>query len=367
MDQNLSIFSFFSGCGILDLGFEQAGYNVVFVNEFSKAFLEAYQYSRAKMGTAKPTYGYANTDVNVFLNEQKNVLKSYISKEREAEHLVGFIGGPPCPDFSVGGKNRGKDGENGKLSLSYVQLICEMGPDFFLFENVKGLWRTARHREFYEELKIKLSKAGYALTERLTNALEFGVPQDRDRIILIGIKKSHLKEHHIADFPWQRYIKYDLATTKALPWPDFSKFEENSTSACPDGIPEELTCEYWFRQNQVDTHPNAQQHFKPKAGLERMKTIQEGDSNKKSFKRIHRWRYSPTVAYGNNEVHLHPYHARRLSVAEAMALQSLPQEFCLPCDMTLSNCFKTIGNGVPYLLALGIAKSLKDYLNEVIE
>ena len=364
MKKKLSIFSFFSGCGILDLGFDKAGYYIVFVNEYSKAFLQAYKYSREQMGMAQPKYGYANTDVNIFLNEEKDTLKSHIAKERQANNLVGFIGGPPCPDFSVGGKNRGRDGENGKLSLSYVQLICEMEPDFFLFENVKGLWRTARHREFYEELKTTLSDAGYALTERLTNALEFGVPQDRDRIILIGVKKSKLKNQHIANFPWQKYIKYDLATIKTLPWPEFSPFIEGSSTVCPDGIPEELTCEFWFRKNDVSKHPNSIQHFKPKAGLERMKTIQEGDSNKKSFKRIHRWRYSPTVAYGNNEVHLHPYHARRLSVAEAMALQSLPKDFCLPLEMTLSNCFKTIGNGVPYLLALGIAKALKDYLND---
>ena len=83
-----------------------------------------------------------------------------------------------------------------------------------------------------------------------------------------------------------------------------------------------------------------------------MQTIPEGDSNKKSYKRIHRWRYSPTVAYGNNEVHLHPYKERRLSVAEAMALQSLPKEFALPQSMTLTNCFKTIGNGVCQCLAL---------------
>ena len=56
-------------------------------------------------------------------------------------------------DFSIAGKNKGRDGINGKLSSSYVKLIANMKPDFFLFENVKGLWRTARHREYFEELK----------------------------------------------------------------------------------------------------------------------------------------------------------------------------------------------------------------------
>ena len=96
-----------------------------------------------------------------------------------------------------------------------------------------------------------------------------------------------------------------------------------------------------------------------------MQTVMEGDVSKKSYKRIHRWKYSPTVCYGNNEVHLHPYKERRLNVAEALALQSMPKEFVLPPEMTLTDKFKTIGNGVPYLLAEGIAKTIRDYLREV--
>ena len=64
---------------------------------------------------------------------------------------------------------------------------------------------------------------------------------------------------------------------------------------------------------------------------------------------MHRWRYSPTAAYGNNEVHIHPYKPRRISVAEALAIQSLPAIFELPETMTLSDMFKSIGNGVPFL------------------
>ena len=96
-----------------------------------------------------------------------------------------------------------------------------------------------------------------------------------------------------------------------------------------------------------------------------MKIIAEGDDRKKSYKRLHRWRYSPTAAYGNNEVHLHPYKARRLSVAEALAIQSLPKEFQLPSEMSLTDKFKTVGNGVPYLLAYEVAKTIKEFLEEM--
>lgn len=361
-----TIFSFFSGCGILDLGFEYSGFNIEFVNEFSPSFINAYKFSRQKLNMKEPLYGYANTDINIYLNEKKEELACHIQEERAKGNLVGFIGGPPCPDFSVAGKQRGRDGDNGKLSLSYVNVILNHKPDFFLFENVKGLWRTARHREFYEELKGVLSEAGYVLFDRLTNALEFGVPQDRDRILLVGIKRELLPEE-VPEFPWKRHMLYELDKLKNIPWPDMTPYKEDSRTKCPAGIPEELTVQYCFEKNHVETHPDAKRYFTPKAGIEKMKVIAEGDTYKKSYKRIHRWRYSPTACYGNNEVHLHPYHTRRLSVAEVMAIQSLPEGFCLPPEMTLTDCFKTLGNGVPFLLAKGIADTLGDYLDEVIK
>jgi len=369
--RNIKIFSFFSGSGFLDLGFEKTGYIIEFVNEFSPSFLNAYEYSRRKMKLHQPTYGYWDTDINEYLGPRENELKNYIADARKDGSLIGFIGGPPCPDFSVAGKNKGKDGDNGKLSLSYVKLILTMEPDFFLFENVKGLWKTSRHREFYDELKEQLYNKDYCTTERLTNALEFGVPQDRDRILLIGIKGSILKPKQIQNnliknFPWSKNIKYNLKTLKELPWPTTTVFGENSNSDCPLNVIPELTVEYWFQKNKVTTHPNAKKHFLPRNGLEKMQTIPEGDVSKKCFKRLHRWRYSPTAAYGNNEVHLHPYKCRRLSASEALALQSLPKTFVLPPDMPLSDMFKTIGNGVPFLLSKNIARTIKFYLNRLI-
>jgi DNA (cytosine-5)-methyltransferase 1 len=73
---------------------------------------------------------------------------------------------------------------------------------------------------------------------------------------------------------------------------------------------------------------------------------------------LHRYRYSPTAAYGNNEVHIHPTEPRRISVAEALAIQTLPAEYELPGDMTLSAMFKLVGNGVPYIAAKGIAEMI---------
>lgn len=372
MNNAPTIFSFFSGAGFLDLGFEKTGFNVVFVNEYHRPFMETYMHSRRVMGIPEPEYGYHLRDITEFeQGAESETLSRLINKTKNEKKLVGFIGGPPCPDFSVAGKNRGYEGENGKLSATYVDLICEQKPDFFLFENVKGLWRTAKHRAFYEKMKTKLHGSGYLTTERLINSIEYGAPQQRERIILIGFQESVLKKlgieldenQSLTDiFPWEKHLKYSIEEINAMPWSGMDPFVEDGEREKPEGISEDLTVDYWFKKNDVENHPNAHQYFIPRAGLAKFLVIPEGDDSKKSYKRLHRWRPSPTVAYGNNEVHLHPYKARRLSVAEALALQSLPKEYELPPNITLSNAFKTVGNGVPFEASKGIAETILDFL-----
>ena len=372
-----SIFSFFSGAGLLDLGFEQSNYNIVLVNEYNSEFLRAYESARSQKGIHQPKYNCYCCDINEFLRGEKHALiHQYIEAERALGNDIGFIGGPPCPDFSVGGKNKGRNGANGALAQSYINLIIDCSPDFFVFENVKGLIKTAKHREYYIELKQQLQAAGYVIADKLLNTLCFGVPQDRERIILIGIKKEMLNlkniinENNEIEFPWFKNAIYsDASVIKELKWPTRQPFSDDISRRQPKAIKEygELAVETWFRKNDVENHPNGSDIFKVKAGLPKISTIEEGDVSRKSFKRLHRWRYSPTAAYGNNEVHLHPYKIRRLSVAETMAIQSLPKWFVLPTDMSLTNKFKVIGNGVPVLMAKAIAETLNIFLDGLKE
>lgn len=376
MTQNISIFSFFSGAGFLDLGFEFSGFNITYVSEIHAPFLEAYRYSRQCLNLPSPRYGYHEGQeadiINLTRGKTAVDLGDLIKDCCQKQELFGFIGGPPCPDFSVGGKNRGQEGENGKLSACYIQLICQYQPDFFLFENVKGLWSTQKHRSFFEKLKCQLIEAGYVLTERLINSLEYGVPQNRDRIILMGFRNNLIQDLGIEllyknnlsldYFPWDKYVIYPKNKVLSYAWPTTNLFQEDSLISCPEHIPQELTVEDWFQKNDVLNHPNAQHFFKPRAGIKRFESVDEGDDSKKSYKRLHRWRYSPTACYGNNEVHLHPYKIRRLSAAEALAIQSLPKDFALPSHLSLSNMFKMIGNGVPYLASKALALSIADFL-----
>lgn len=362
-----TIFSFFTGAGFLDLGFEREGFRVDMVNEFDPAFLKGYRHARAKLGSPDPLYGHHLGSIEDMLSPVRlKLLKSLMADARSRGRRVGFVGGPPCPDFSVGGKNAGAGGDNGRLTGVYFELIKRARPDFFVFENVEGLWRTKIHREFYDDRKRDMEEAGFVLHDRLINALWYGAPQDRSRIFLVGILNGDAS----LAFPWEEGVVHEPEVRKG-PWPLENAFGDDVAARCPIGVERSLTVQHWFERNGTAVHPNAKQFFSPKS--DKFGWIPEGSVKSKCFKRLHRWRYSPTACYGNNEVHLHPYEARRLSVAEVLAIQSLPREYELPQDMTLTDAFKTVGNGVPYLAAAGLARAIRKHLDgegaaaEVIE
>ena len=362
MNNNGSIFSFFAGSGLLDLAFETNGYDVVFVNEYFPPFMGAYQYVRDRLNIPLPRDGHWGCPIDDLLVDECSTLVKFVEQEKTSG-LVGFIGGPPCPDFSVAGKNKGREGERGRLSQSYVDLIYTTEPDWFLFENVKGLWRTKKHRAFYDQLKLQLSEK-YDISDRLINSVEAGCPQDRDRILMFGVLKSHNTD--ITQVDWDKGLSFpNRSAFDNYEWPSTDQFVEDSFMGCPPDIPKELSVQYWFDTNDVAIHPNQIDCFVPRGGIGKFRSVLEGDVSRKSSKRLHRWRYSPTAAYGNNEVHLHPYKARRLTVAEALAIQSMPKEFVLPPDMTLTNKFKTIGNGVPFLLGSHVAGVIGNFLNTI--
>ena len=132
----IQIYSFFSGVGFLDLGFQNAGFDIAFVDEYNERFLRAYQYAR-RNDPHVPRYGYSHLDVRSFLSD--DVWNEIFPDYRQQDNtLIGFIGGPPCPDFSTAGKNEGESGKNGQLTSVYINLIIKRQPDFFILENVKA-------------------------------------------------------------------------------------------------------------------------------------------------------------------------------------------------------------------------------------
>jgi len=365
------VLSFFTGGGFLDMGFERAGFEVCWTNEVNPAFANMYDSAvtgwRRSRGMRRPEASISNRNDIARLTAPCVVQEAF---GRERPPIFGVIGGPPCMDFSAGGLNGGSTGEHGRLTWTFITLVCSIRPAFFLMENVPGLYRTKKHRGFLLSVIQKLGDAGYAVDMGILNALELGVPQERHRLFLAGFEQA-LAEDCLGRpifpaatgwFPWPEDARYTGA--KDLPWPKVSAPGEDV--ACPKGIPTELTVYPLLAGDPVpESMANGDEVFK--AYSPRFTQIAEGDVSGKSFKRLHRYRYSPTAWYGNNEVHLHPWKPRRLSVREALRIQSVPDEYVLPPGYGLTAKFKLVCNGVPYRMAVHLARSIQAFLDPALQ
>ena len=167
----MKVVSFFAGCGGLDLGFEQAGFNVVWANEFEP-------HCRATYVRNHPNTEFVLGDICMI-------------DPNSIPDCDGFIGGPPCQSWSIGGKMKGLDDERGQLFLKYIDLIKIKQPKFFVIENVKGMLDD-KFKEVFEDFIVRLENAGYDVQWSLLDAVNFRIPQNRERVFFVGFKKDKM-------------------------------------------------------------------------------------------------------------------------------------------------------------------------------
>ena len=369
INNKIQIVSLFTGGGFLDMGFEMAGFETVFSNEYDNIFADLFNAgmnSWAKSLELKRTFEISSNESITSLNSSIIESKGFPNGK---PNLWGMVGGPPCQDFTANGKMNGFEGDRGKMTKIFFDRIKEMQPTFFLMENVTGLIHNKDSRNKLEEIIATHCKEDYYLDRFVLNALDFAVPQNRERVFIIGISKNNfnppLKKKLLnglfdLDFEISKSLTYNAK--KKYSWPKMNPFGENLSK--PDDIPIELCVQSCLItefdiENEIS---NIFEYFPLKKDSEKRKEIQEGDTCRHSFKRLHRYRFSPTTCYGNNEVHLHPYENRRISVREALRIQGVPDSYVLPSDISMTKKFKLIGNGVPVPLAKAVADALRQFI-----
>ncbi len=368
MAKRIPIISLFSGGGFMDMGFMRAGFDIVFANEYDKVFADLHN-----EGMSSWARGHKKRSCPITCTESlTDLAPEYILKTafpNGVPRMWGIVGGPPCQDFTMRGTGNGFKGARGKMTHVFLERIMKMRPSFFVMENVVGMIMRKKQKAILDTLLLKLISDNYYLDRATLNALDYGVPQYRKRVFIIGLRKdislgentreSTIEDIRSFDFPWPK-PKYPNALTRYA-WPDRAPFGDNRTNK-PKGIPKSLCV-----QNCVDgaeTLPNGNEFFLFNGNSDLRLEIEEGDTKRRSFKRLHRYRYSPTTCFGNNEVFLHPYLNRRLSVREALRIQSVDDKYVWGPNR-LSSKFKVIGNGVPVLLAEAVAKELHTLLTDV--
>jgi DNA (cytosine-5)-methyltransferase 1 len=165
----MRIVSLFSGAGGLDLGFEQAGFDVIWANEYDRSIWDTYR--KNFPGTRLDT---------------RSIVEIHA---REVPDCDGMIGGPPCQSWSEAGARRGIRDQRGQLFHEYIRLLDAKRPKFFLAENVSGIL-FRRHSDALDRIFSEFTNLGYNVSYGLLNANDFRVPQDRERVIIIGYRSS---------------------------------------------------------------------------------------------------------------------------------------------------------------------------------
>lgn len=334
----MDVVSFFAGCGGLDLGFEQAGFRVVWAIEFDPAVRDTYVRNH-------PDTQFVLRDINKINPE-------------DIPECEGFVGGPPCQSWSVAGKQRGLDDKRGKLFLTYIDLIKAKKPKFFLIENVKGML-DAKFSDIFQDFIDRLDSAGYDVQWKLLDAVNYKIPQNRERVFLIGFRKDL---HITYEFP-QPICSQPVTLNQAIGdireepirYNGKGKTVPNKERPNHDVLISEFG-PFYYRGNR--RRGWQQPSFTIHATADNIQL--HPSSPKMMFWGHEKWSFQKDK--------MDDY--RRLSVRECARIQSFPDSFIFESN-NIKATYKMIGNAVPPRLGKVLAQSIlsalaKEILNSKI-
>ncbi len=319
------IISFFCGPGGLDEGFRNEGFQTIFAVDVDLAAANTFKknHPHSKV-TCKDLKSLSAVDILARIPEDKVP--------------IGVLGGPPCQSFSISNVHSKSRDIRHSLPTTYASLLQEINKNrsisFFVFENVPGL-KSKKHIRKYKNFLKSFKKAGFKLFETELNAVNYGVAQNRKRIFIIGINKKLYKK---ADWKSPRRSSKSNLTVKDL----------------IANLPEPISFSDAKNCDEIPFHPN---HWCMTPKSKKFGKKNNSSTMGRSFRRLNWNKPSWTVAYGNREVHVHPDGKRRLSVFEAMRLQSFPDSYVI--SGTLSDQIRLVSEAVPPKLAASIARSIK--------
>ena len=334
----MDVVSFFAGCGGLDLGFEQAGFRVVWANEFEPHCRSTY--IRNHPNTEFVLGDICKIDPNTIPN------------------CDGFIGGPPCQSWSVGGKQRGLEDERGQLFLKYIELINAKKPKFFVIENVKGMLDD-RFKNDFSDFVDRLANAGYDVQWSLLDAANYRIPQNRERVFFVGFRKelgvSYSFPLPICTEPVTLEQAIGDITEEPTRFPEskIEKIDDRDGKCTRHHNHDVFTSKFgsfYYRGNrrrgwqQPSFTINATADFAPL----------HPSSPKMIFFGHENWNFQKDK--------LEEY--RRMSVRECARIQTFPDSFIFVYS-NIKDAYKMIGNAVPPRLGNEIAKSIINALDHL--
>lgn len=355
------IVDLFAGVGGLSYGFSQLDdFEIIMANEIEKDISKAYSLNH-------PNVNVINCDINELTEE--------VIKQAIGDNVVDIIvGGPPCQSYSTLGKRQMDERAN--LFMQYKRVLSIIKPKAFVFENVTGILSMDKGNLF-KNIQIEFEKLGYKLKYKVLNAVDYGVPQQRERVILVGFLGENNYEYPEATHG--KGLKPYVTLKDALGDLPVLKSSQSSNVYDKSADNEFLR---WVRRNTADV---LTEHSAPKNGkhlIEIMETLKDGQGKNDLPEDIR-----PKSGYGNTYAKLwwerpsttitrnfacpsssrciHPRDSRAMSIREGARLQSFPDDYQFYGADGMKRL--EIGNAVPPLLSVAIAKQMLKAFNKIDE
>jgi DNA (cytosine-5)-methyltransferase 1 len=322
--EKLKIVSLFSGCGGLDLGFEKSGFEIIWANEFDKTIWDTF------------TSNFPNTPL-----DKRSITDIPLSEIPKAD---GIIGGPPCQSWSEAGACRGINDHRGQLFFDYIRVLKEKQPLFFLAENVSGILANI-HKEAFEKILKEFSGAGYNISYELLNAANYNVPQDRERVIIVGYHKRMEKSYEFPEGSKKFISLRDAIGDLKEPKPAL-KYNKTNGDALEIPNHEYMIGNFstiYMSRNRV------------RSWDERSFTIQAGGRHAPIHPQAPKMKFieQNKREFIKGKEHLY----RRLSVRECARIQTFPDSFVFKYT-DVADGYKMVGNAVPVKFAIALAEKI---------
>jgi len=348
----MKIVDLFCGAGGMSLGFEEEGFKSVLAVDLWEDAIKTYNFNR-KHQTAKC----------IDIHELDD---SYLDSLKSDSKIHGIIGGPPCQGFSSVGKRDENDNRN-SLYLEYVRFVEKLTPDFFVLENVKGLL-TLANGYYKRDIIDRFNEIGYNVNFQILKASDFGVPQNRQRVFFVGLRRDIFGEGLFFDFP--KPYDYKISTAEALS--DLPSLSENEHNNIFKSQPNN---NYQLKMRNSDFVHNHEITHHTKNTIDIISKVKDGGSildldpsfysvrnYKTTFKRMNSKEPSITIDCGHRN-YFHFEENRVPTVRESARLQSFFDSYVFKGSKTSQ--YVQVGNAVPPLLAKVIATQLKKLYKEI--
>jgi len=347
-----TVIDLFSGCGGMSLGLENAGYDIVFANDINSDALK--------------TYKHNFPHVLVEHGDITKISPYEVSKKIKRKKIDIIVAGTPCQGFSTSGRRNPNDPRN-KLFKQLLKFIEFFKPKMFVMENVSGLLSMEKGNAF-EKIKKEFQKAGYNVEHEILSAADFGVPQNRNRVFIIGSKKIISKKKLYPKPYVIKHVKVDEAISDLC----FLGINEKSTSYKK---PAKTKYQKLMRKSNLvlSNHESSnhskrvQQRFsKIPQGMDGRNVLKNTDTNKRDFYRLHPNKISRTITTLPDD-YIHYAKNRIPTVRELARLQSFPDRFVFLGPRTtggkqrIKSCpqYTQVGNAVPPILSEAVFKNIR--------